>query len=552
MNLIRAVQIGALSAFIALAPSLIRSRLALDWNAPVFILGVAVLAMLVRRYILDRRVARGYDGVADLMIHVHSPTETDPPALWGFRGVLSFLLALFGNLVGSEGSAIELMHAFALRTRARSARWFEQRRRTDAAVTLAAGISAAFGAPFAAVLVPIELGLGGRAIAVVLASLIAFLVTRTLALWIPGSNAFIDSMDKVAQISQGTQLETWKQWAAVLAITVAGGCLGVFVIRFIRYTRESLQDLFQTRAWMRTIVGGVLLFLVLLVYKGGDVYVFDQLGLGRRSPSESGLVLCLLILQLSLVLSTFGSAGVFAPLIALGGFLGAIIDQTAFGSTTGFGTFAIFSGSAALWGAVLGAPLAGAILAFELTRNLNYLLPCLIAGFGARQIALRLGTPSLLALDLAGRGLELIEGRSSQILGELSVRDAMATDHEAVHEQEPISELHARLARARYPFFPVVNSQGGYVGLLTADMVQEAWRAQSKLLEAKDILYRQGFKTPVARSSDRLSSTAGYFDDLPCVPVLGEDKRVIGLLFVYSVRMVYDREAGRRSHLPMA
>jgi CIC family chloride channel protein len=561
-----AIQIGLLAAIVASVPAWIRSRIPFGWSSPVLVLGVAVVAVLLQRYFVDRRPGyRGYDGVADLLVHVHAPSESDPASRWFVRGAISFLLTLFGGLVGPEGAAIEVGHAWALRTRTRSARWFEQRRRTDAGATLAAGVAAAFGAPFAGMLIPVELGLGGRTLSVALASITAFLGMRTLATWFPGSNRFIETMAKVARVAEDARIETGAQWATIAAIAVAGGLLGALLIRFVRYSRDSLLDLFRTQAWMRVLAGGVLLFMILLIHPGGpgasgvgDLALFEQLGLTRQSPSAIALLISVLVLQLAMVLGAFGTAGIFFPLLLLGGHLGALAGQLILaggGGDAGYGSFAVFgilSGAAAVWGAVIGAPLAAAVLAYELTQNLHVLLPCLVAGFGAQSIRGWLRTPALVTLDLDSRGLKLVEGRSRQIMESLPVREAMVTDHEAVSDQEPIAELKARLARARYPFFPVVNAQGVYVGLLTADMVQDAWRAQSRLLEAKDILYRQGFRTPVARANDPLSATAGYFDDLPCVPVLSDDRRVAGLLFVYSVRMVYDREVGRRSHLPGA
>src|SRR5262249_8746548 len=152
---------GLLAAFVVSVPRLIRGLFPqVEWTAPVFILGITALAMIAQRFLIDRRPGhRGYDGVADLFIHIHSPANPDSASRWGIRGVIPFLLTLFGGTVGPEGPAVEFAQGAAIATRSRSSRWFEQRRRTDAAMALAAGVSAAFGAPFAAVLLPIELGI---------------------------------------------------------------------------------------------------------------------------------------------------------------------------------------------------------------------------------------------------------------------------------------------------------------------------------------------------------------------------------------------------------
>ena len=142
------------------------------------------------------------------------------------------------------------------------------------------------------------------------------------------------------------------------------------------------------------------------------------------------------------------------------------------------------------------------------------------------------------------------------MLEALTVRDAMVTDHETVSEEENLGDLYACLIKSQYPFLPVTTKGGRFKGLITADMVEDAWRAQgnkvgaerslSKLLEAKDLLYRSGFKVPTVLITDPLSVTSGVFDHTPVVPVLDTEHRVTGLLFSYNVRIAYDREVGRR------
>jgi predicted transcriptional regulator len=150
---------------------------------------------------------------------------------------------------------------------------------------------------------------------------------------------------------------------------------------------------------------------------------------------------------------------------------------------------------------------------------------------------------------MGARGVTIVEGRAVSVLESLSVRDAMVTDHEIVYEQESVSAIYPRLAHAKYPFFPVYNSQHVYSGLLTADVVAEAWRAHdpkashmplSQLLEAKDLLYRYGLKPPTVKMHDRLTMVTGLFDEVPCVPVLGDRGEVVGLLFIHNVRFSYE------------
>ncbi|MGZ3709326.1 MAG: chloride channel protein, partial [Bdellovibrionota bacterium] len=532
--------------------------LRLAWVMSLLVLGIGALGMMLQRFILDRRPgSRAYDGLADLFIHIHSPSAPDSPLRWALRGTISFALAFFGGAAGPEGAAIEWAQALALRMRARSSRWFEARRRTDASSAISAGVAAAFGAPFAGLLLPVELGIGGRTLSSVTSALAAFLFVRLI-----NTFASIEGFDVSGALS-GFNFQDWREWAASLALGALSGTVGAFIVRFVRYSQDSLLDLFQTQAWMRTMCGAILLFLVVLIYRQGHFpapYLLEQVLWSKRSVGEVGILLFMGTLSLALVLSAFGTLGLLWPLFALGGFLGVLFYQAVLGNFVGdlqgFNAAMGLAGAASLWGAVLGAPLSGALIAFEMTQNLHILFPVLIAALTARFVRGLLRTPSLVDKDLEARGIRLIEGRSAAVLDGISVSEAMITDHETVHEQEPVSELYSRLLKSRYPFMPVISAQGTYVGLLTVDMVQDAWQKQgpgtsnsplSKLLEAKDLLYRSGFQTRTIKSNDRLSATGGLFEDIPCVPVLGGDNRVLGLLFVYHVRLAYDREVARRS-----
>ncbi len=530
-----------------------------NWTSPVFILGISGVAVLIQKFLLERKIGhRSYDGLADVFIHIHSPASMDSPFFWFIRGLLSFLLALFGGAVGIEGAAVEFAHAFAIQFRSRSARWFEQRRRTDASAALSAGIAAGFGTPFASLLLPIELGMGGKSISVAVSALVSYLSVRAFA-----NLAGFQWLD-LTGVLYGAHFFGVSEVIAYATIAVACGAMGALTIRFFRFTQDSLIDLFQRQGWMRILAGGVLLFFIAVIYKGSHFSapaILDHLLWARRSGSEVIFLFLIQCLALAAVLAGFGTLGVFWPILGLGALFGSLINQFFFNEISGFGAVAVLTGCVGFVGAVFGAPVTGAVLIFELTRDLNILGITLIVGMISKEVRKRLKTGAIMERDLKVRGLSLVEGRSESILDAVFVRDAMVADYETAHEQEPVASLYTRLLRSRYPFLPVVSTQGIYVGLLTADMVQEAWNSQlihgenksekdhslARLLEAKDLLYRSGFKPPQVRGSDRLSATVGIFEDIPCVPVLGEDRRVIGLLFVHNVRLAYERELGRRS-----
>jgi H+/Cl- antiporter ClcA len=546
---------GLLASIAAMIPAGIAAHSSSS-RSPVWVLGAAIAAVLIQRFVIDRgRGGRAYDGMADLLIHIHSPSSPDSGLRWAARGLISALFAASGAPVGCEGPAIEFGHAFAVATRSKYSRWFERQRRSDASRALAAGVAAGLGAPFAGFVLPLELGMGGRHVDVLVASFAAFLGSRLIRAYFDFS---LPDFGLLLGSGFGTGIPAWNAWVAAVAVGLAAGVVGTVLIRFFRYAQESLMDLFQTQTWMRTLGAGVLLFLVLLVFHPGHVapsLIFVRMLQGQGSAVDSALLFGSLTLSFSMMLAGFGTLGVFAPLAALGACLGSGVNLLTLGAFSAPAAMAGFAGVAGLWGAVLGTPLAGAVLAFELTGNAPVLLPCILAGFLGREVRRRLKTRTLAELDLESRGLTLMEGRSKAVLDSVSVADAMVSDHEVVHELEPVADIYPRLRKSRYPFLPVVSSSNAYVGLLTIDLVQDAWRAQSatsnsslaKLLEAKDLLYRAGLKAPTVKANERLTATSGIFGAMPCAVVLTDEGRVSGLLFAHNVRLAYDREVGRRS-----
>ncbi|MBC7691417.1 MAG: chloride channel protein [Methylotenera sp.] len=548
---------GLVAAVVVSLASVIRHPVGIELGAPIVLLAVTLVAMFLQRFTIDRHPGdQRYDGLSDLFIHIHLLSAPDSSARWTVRGVISFLLRVAGGAAGPEGAATELAHGLAIQTRSQSSHWFEQRRRTDVGSALAAGIAAAFGAPFAAVLMTIELGIGGRTLSVALSALTAFVGMELIRLYFP-------SVDRMVfeQIFQGYDLIHWNDWLAFAGVVLSVSALSILVIRLIRYFQESLLDLFQTQTWMRVVAGGIFLFLVALVYTTGHApswHLLEQVLSAQLPTSQILLIAAAQLLSIALVIAAFGTVGIFWPLFALGGFAGYSVFQgiaPLLGIVAGkadLGALLGMVGASAMWGSVLGIPMAAAVVAYELTRDFHVVIPCFIGAMVAREIRKNFKTAPLIQSNLESRGLILKQGRSAAVLDSILVRDAMVTDHETVYEHEPIAELHSKLLKSKHPFLPVVNRLGNYVGILTIDMIRDGFNSEpdsalSRLIEAKDLLYKSNFKMPTVKAGDALTVTSGLFELSACIPVLADDERLLGLLFAHNVRVVYDREVSRRS-----
>lgn len=526
---------------------------------PIGIIGVFafVAALLQRSWIEKRSFGRIYEGLADFFMSIHVPSIPEMGWKWFIRGCISFMLAIVGGLVGIEAAAIEFSYAYSLQLRSHADRWFEHRRRTDSAAILAAGISAAFGAPFAGFIVPMEMGIGGRTLASVTSSIFAFLGIHFLKILIPIKTFSLDGA------LYGFELTNPQQWIAVILIAFGAALLGILLPRFVRYFQNRFLDLAQGCGWIRMILGGIVLVLVAACYQGGFLsgsILLEDVLWARRAHWESALAFFARSFSLAVVLATFGTMGIFWPLFTLGGLFGYSIYEIGFHSIHIFGATSGLIGAASFWGAILGTPIAASVLVYELTQNVQVMIPAWIAATVAKELvrfALGKWSLGLVDMGLEVRGLPLNGGRSVRVLEGIRVKDAMVVDHETVFAHEPVSELRPKLLQSRYPYLAVIDLQGHYQGMLTFDMVRDAWDKNqsvitsrsllSQLLEVKDLLYRSDFIPPTIEEQQKLSEVTGVLDKHPCVSVVDSEGRVLGLLLVQNVRQAYDREVIRTS-----
>ena len=122
---------------------------------------------------------------------------------------------------------------------------------------------------------------------------------------------------------------------------------------------------------------------------GGGPLVQDTLG-GRMGVQA---LLVLLLLRFGMTMASYGTGaagGIFAPLLVLGaqaGLLVGLLGQTAFPSAAGYGTSFAVVGMAALFTAIVRAPLTGIVLILEMTSSYPLMLPLLAACFTAYALA---------------------------------------------------------------------------------------------------------------------------------------------------------------------
>jgi chloride channel protein, CIC family len=180
----------------------------------------------------------------------------------------------------------------------------------------------------------------------------------------------------------------------------------------------------------------------------------------------------------SIALGSGTSGGVLAPLLIMGGALGAFAGSWVPGGDTGL--WALI-GMAAMMAGTMRSPLTAMVFAVELTRDFN-LFPALLTGsVAALAVTVLLMRRSILTEKLARRGHHITREYSIDPFELARVRDVMDKDIQTVSARMKLTELSDRLAQGdpdlnRRQGTLMVDDQNQLVGIITRGDIVRALR----------------------------------------------------------------------------
>ncbi len=349
-------------------------------------------------------------------------------------------------------------------------------RKTLLVAGAAAGMSAVFATPVAAVLLAVEL---------------------LLFEWKPRSfipvtiAAIVASALRVPLLGQGPIFPIATHGAmsaSELAFAVIVGILAGFGSGALTSLVYACEDVFQKLPlhwmWWPAIgavvigVGGVIEPRVLGV--GYDtihgLLRGDMIGLAVIS-----LIVCKAVVW-SVALGSGTSGGVLAPLLIMGGALGALVAKWIPAGDAGLWAM---TGMAAMMGGTMRSPLTATIFAVELTRDFNALPVALIGSVAALGVTVLLMRRSILTEKLARRGHHITREYAVDLFELMRVREVMDTDPPCVPATLTVSELSDRIAQndpvlSRRQGTLIVDEQQRLAGIITRGDIVRALRHSEK------------------------------------------------------------------------
>jgi CBS domain-containing protein len=183
------------------------------------------------------------------------------------------------------------------------------------------------------------------------------------------------------------------------------------------------------------------------------------------------LILGVLIVKIfiwSFSLGSGTSGGVLAPLLMMGGALGAV--DALFLPHQGAGFWPLISMGAMLAG-TMRSPLTGVIFAFELTGDYHSILPLLIACVTAHTFTVLTMARSILTEKISRRGHHLSREYVVDPMEALAVEDVMRTNITAFPAETTVAELQSVLERNETTrgqrVYPVIGPNQHLLGVMT-------------------------------------------------------------------------------------
>ncbi len=386
-----------------------------------------------------------------------------------------------GCSMGREGPSVQLSGALASNL-AGLAGEPKQNRRAGAAAGAAAGLAAAFNTPLAATTFVLEeiIGdlnshfLGG----VLLASVLGALVVHGV----------IGKQPSFTLV--GADTPSWMGYALTPLVALLAALVGVAFQRASLGLRSRVKRSRRVPAWLAPTAGGLITWAlgVTVFWFTGRLGVFS-LGYDDLSDALAGnvgwhLAAALLLTKFIATFTCYGfggCGGIFSPALFFGGMTGVMVARL-LGlelplASSDVLTLAVVGMSACL-GAVVGAPVTGILIVFEMTQEFSLVPALMLGALVSQTVSHRLNRENFYEALLTQDG-HLIEHvrppRDLHSWQQLPV-SAIANFKPVIVQDLSRAKLQELLKTNPYQRFPVVQNDK-LVGVLTRKEAETAAQA---------------------------------------------------------------------------
>jgi chloride channel protein, CIC family len=349
----------------------------------------------------------------------------------------------------------------------------------------ASGIAAAFNAPIAGVLFAIEVLLADVSASAFIPLIIA-----------AASGALISKIIlKEGIILSFSLQQPFNHYNTFFYITL--GIISGFVSLYYTKSLKKIETIICSlkNIWVRGLTGGLLLFVLILVFPPlfGEGYesikslsVSNAETLTKASIIKNfisneyhlliflGALVFVKAIAAAITLGSGGNGGNFAPSLFVGAYLGFVFARTVnlFGGNIPESNFTIVAMAGILSG-VFYAPLTAIFLIAELTGGYELMIPLMIVS-SLSLIVARLFEPlSSEAKKLSEKLHVTVENRDKLLLSRLELSSLIETNFAIVKPGETLSDLVKTISQSTRNIFPVVDHNDTLIGIIYLDKIRQ-------------------------------------------------------------------------------
>jgi len=451
-----------------------------------------------------------------------------------------------GGTVGPEGPAAQLGGGVSSKL-CQLGGLSDARRRVFTAAGSGAAIAAIFNTPLGGVFFALEIILLNDFNAPTLSALILASVTASAI-----SRVFLGNE---SIFTFGTPEIGGYNYIYMYAIL--GILAGLLSILFIRYN-SSTGRIFRKKIFNKGIPQWLIMITIGLLVGVSGFYFKDIFGIGYSGINHilAGklvwkVVLVLFILKfllVPLILNSGGFGGVFAPSLFMGaclGFLYVTLANYLFGINLDTTTY-ILVGMGAMLGGINTIPITAIMIIFEMTQEYSFILPLMLAVIISTTISRLVLKGSVHVKHLEEQGYQITEGRESNILKSIFIKDVKLDQIELVPETTKLPVLIEKMIQRPGNSFYTVNDTNQITGTITETELRPI---MTEYENVKDFLVASDVANPrviFVKKGDDLDYVSRLFGKLNVdnIPVIEEDtKEILGAINRRAILSIYNRES---------
>jgi len=344
----------------------------------------------------------------------------------------------------------------------------DSERKTLLVAGAAAGMTTVFGTPIAAVLLAVEL---------------------LLFEWTPRSFIPVAVAAIVAEVERsalhmtsplfpfhGTVAIGFEGLLAWILVGLAAGLLSGLLTQLVYACEDGFLKLPIHWMWW-PMLGGLVVGIGGLIEPHALGVGYDNIARmldGHQIAAAAILLLVVKAVIWAVALGSGTSGGVLAPLLIMGGAMGAVFAGFLPEASPGFWPLLAM---AATMGGTMRAPLTATFFAVELTGNTHVLLPLISACATAHLVTVLLMKRSILTEKIARRGHHIVREYSIDPFALTKVSAVMTKEVETVPSSMTLHGAAAFLVSPDrlHPSFPVIDEGGRVLGIIDPPTLL-AWR----------------------------------------------------------------------------